>query len=102
MALHELLGISYNSFLQYLSKLKKEYLVNIHTLNHDLFLESFNRSDYINGDISDGFDDFGSRYYGRLHIVGHDSYRCRLERYSGRYYGKPIRNSNCHEACKYE
>ena len=93
--------VSYNSFLQYLSKLKKEYLVNIHTLNHDLFLESFNRSDYINGDISDGFDDFGSRYYGRLHIVGHDSYRCRLERYSGRYYGKPIRIYKLHGSLNY-
>ena len=53
---------SYNSFLQYISKLKGEYTINIHTLNHDLFLESFNRSEYINGDMSDGFDDFGSRY----------------------------------------
>ena len=70
---------SYNSFLQYLSKLKSEYVVNIHTLNHDLFMESFNRSECINGDLSDGFDDYGSRYYGQLHIEGRDSYRCRLE-----------------------
>lgn len=91
----------YNSFLQYLSKLKGEYLVNIHTLNHDLFLESFNRSDYINGDMSDGFDDYGSRYYGILNIKGRDSYRCRLERYTGRYYGKPIRLYKLHGSLNY-
>ena len=92
---------SYNRFIQYLSNLKKEYLVNIHTLNHDLLLESFNRSEYINGDMSDGFDDFGSRYYGTLRIDGRDSYRCRLERYTGRYYGKPIRLYKLHGSLNY-
>ncbi len=92
---------SYNSFLEYISKLKEEYLVNIHTLNHDLFLESFNRSGYFNGDLSDGFDDFGSRYYGRLHVKGRDDYRCRLERYTGRYYGAPIRLYKLHGSLNY-
>lgn len=92
---------SYNSFLQYISKLKGEYTINIHTLNHDLFLESFNRSEYINGDMSDGFDDFGSRYYGKLHIEGRDAYRCRLERYTGRYYGAPIRLYKLHGSLNY-
>lgn len=92
---------SYNSFLQYFSKLKGEYTINIHTLNHDLFLESFNRSEYINGDMSDGFDDFGSRYYGKLHIEGRDAYRCRLERYTGRYYGAPIRLYKLHGSLNY-
>ena len=91
----------YNSFLQYLSKLKQYYLVNIHTLNHDLFLESFNRSEYINGDMSDGFDDNGSRYYGRLRVEGRDPYRCRLERYTGRYYGAPIRLYKLHGSLNY-
>ena len=63
---------SYNGFLQFLSNAKEEYLLHVHTLNHDLFFESFNRTDYINGDISDGFDDFGSRYYGKLHVEGCD------------------------------
>ena len=92
---------SYNSFLQCISKLKGEYVINIHTLNHDLFLESFNRSEYINGDMSDGFDDFGSRYYGRVHIEGRDAYRCRLERYTGRYYGAPIRLYKLHGSLNY-
>lgn len=92
---------SYNSFLRYLGKVKEDNLINIHTLNHDLFLESFNRTEYINGDMSDGFDDFGSRYYGKLRIEGRDSYRCRLERYTGRYYGKPIRIYKLHGSLNY-
>lgn len=92
---------SYNSFLKYLSKLKQDYLVNIHTLNHDLFFESFTRSEYINGDMSDGFDDNGSRYYGRLHVEGRDTYRCRLERYTGRYYSAPIRLYKLHGSLNY-
>lgn len=92
---------SYNSFLQCLSELKKKYVVDIHTLNHDLFLESLNKSEYINGDLSDGFDDFGSRYFGKLRIEGRDPYRCRLERYTGRYYGKPIRLYKLHGSLNY-
>jgi hypothetical protein len=92
---------SYNSFLQYISLLKEKYLVNIHTLNHDLFLESFNRSGYFKGDLSDGFDDYGSRYYGRLYVEGRDAYRCRLERYTGRYYGAPIRLYKLHGSLNY-
>lgn len=92
---------SYNGFLQYLSNLKIKYIINIHTLNHDLFLESFNKSEYINGDLSDGFDDFGSRYFGQLRIEGRDPYRCRLERYTGKYYGKPIRLFKLHGSLNY-
>lgn len=92
---------SYNSFLQFVAKLKEEHLVNIHTLNHDLLLESFSRSEYFSGDISDGFDDFGSRYYGMLHISERDAYLCRLERYTGRYYGKPIRLYKLHGSLNY-
>ena len=92
---------SYNGFLQYVAKLKEECLVNIHTLNHDLLLESFNRSEYFNGDLSDGFDDFGSRYYGRLQVPERDTYLCRLERYTGRYYGKPIRLYKLHGSLNY-
>lgn len=92
---------SYNSFLQFLGKIKENYVVNIHTLNHDLFFDSFSRSGYVNGDMSDGFDDYGSRYYGTLRVNGRDPYRCRLERYTGRYYGKPIRLYKLHGSLNY-
>lgn len=74
----------YNGFLNYLSQLNHEYIINVHTLNHDLLFESFNNTGYINGCISDGFDEYGSEYYGKL-IHDNRTYHCRLERYTNRY-----------------
>lgn len=74
----------YNGFLSWLSELSNDYIVNVHTLNHDLLFESFNKTGFINGNISDGFDEFGSNYYGRLSKDG-ETYHCRLKRYTGRY-----------------
>lgn len=74
----------YNGFLNYLSQLSHQYIINVHTLNHDLLFESFNNTEYINGGISDGFDEYGSEYYGEL-IHDNRTYHCRLERYTNRY-----------------
>lgn len=74
----------YNGFLNYLSQLSHEYIINVHTLNHDLLFESFNNTEYINGCISDGFNECGSEYYGKL-IHDNRIYHCRLERYTNRY-----------------
>lgn len=56
----------YDGFLKYLSHLKEDYIIDVHTLNHDLLFESFNKTEYINGSISDGFDEYGSEFYGIL------------------------------------
>ena len=74
----------YNGFLQYLSEISKSHIVDVHTLNHDMLFESFNHSGYINGNMSDGFDEYGSEYYGKL-LHDKRKYHCRLERYTGRY-----------------
>lgn len=74
----------YDGFLNYLSQLSHQYIINVHTLNHDLLFESFNNTEYINGSISDGFDEYGSEYYGEL-IHDNRTYHCRLERYTNRY-----------------
>ncbi len=89
----------YNGFLKYLSQLSCKYIINVHTLNHDLLFESFNNTNYINGNVSDGFDEFGSEYYGKLM---HDNriYHCRLERYTGRY-NTPIRLFKLHGSLDY-
>lgn len=84
----------YVGFLDYLSKLSHEYIINVHTLNHDLLFESFNNTGYINGRISDGFDEYGSEYYGKLKYHNR-TYHCRLERYTGRY-NTPIRLFKLH------
>jgi len=89
----------YNGFLTYLSELSREVIVNVHTLNHDLLFESFNNTGFINGDISDGFDEYGSEYYGKL-TTKDRTYHCRLERYKGRY-NTPIRLYKLHGSLDY-
>lgn len=89
----------YNGFLTYLSELSHEFIVNVHTLNHDLLFESFNKTGFINGSISDGFDEYGSEYYGKLTIKNR-TYHCRLERYKGRY-NTPIRLYKLHGSLDY-
>lgn len=90
---------AYNEFLLYLSQQSKECIINIHTLNHDLLIESFNQTSNINGNISDGFDEYGSEYYGILEH-NHRNYNCRLERYTGRY-NTPIRLYKLHGSIDY-
>lgn len=89
----------YNGFLTYLSELSCESIVNVHTLNHDLLFESFNKTGFINGNISDGFDEYGSEYYGEL-TDNNRTYHCRLERYKGRY-NTPIRLYKLHGSLDY-
>ena len=89
----------YDSFLKVLSLWSKNLIVNVHTLNHDLLFESFRKTDYLSGLISDGFDEFGSNYYGELH-KGNARYNVRLERYKGRY-NTPIRLFKLHGSLDY-
>lgn len=89
----------YNGFLIYLSELSKKFIVNVHTLNHDLLFESFNNTGFINGNISDGFDEYGSEYYGKL-TINNRTYHCRLERYKG-IYNTPIRLFKLHGSLDY-
>lgn len=89
----------YNGFLNYLSQLSHEYIINVHTLNHDLLFESFNNTGYLNGNISDGFDEYGSEYYGKL-IHDNRTYHCRLERHTSRY-NTPIRLFKLHGSLDY-
>lgn len=74
----------YTGILNCLKKLSEQYLINVHTLNHDLFFERLNLSDWINGKLCDGFEELGSPYYGKLDVNGR-VYKVRLERYKGKY-----------------
>lgn len=89
----------YTGILKYIQSLSKKYRVNIHTLNHDLLFESFNKTEIINGEISDGFDEYGSEYYGVL-SQKNIRYHCRLERYTGRY-NRAIRLYKLHGSLNY-
>lgn len=74
----------YTGILYCLQSLAENNDINIHTLNHDLFFESFNSSDWIMGELCDGFEELGSKYYGELSFTGRQ-YKVRLQRYTGIY-----------------
>ncbi|MBR1774913.1 MAG: hypothetical protein IJ759_05245 [Bacteroidales bacterium] len=92
----------YNSILYYMEQLLNESnLIDVFTLNHDLLFESFNKSSYIQGNITDGFEEIGSPYYGELNCKNH-KYNCRLERYTGNYnQKKSIRLFKLHGSIDY-
>lgn len=89
----------YDSFLNLLKNWCNDNIINVHTLNHDLLFESFRKTEYLSGLVSDGFDEYGSCYYGIVR-KGNASYHVRLERYKGRY-PKPIRLYKLHGSLDY-
>jgi hypothetical protein len=74
----------YTGTLNCLKKLAEQNIINVHTLNHDLFFERLNYSDWLHGQLCDGFEELGSPYYGELSVEGR-IYHPRLERYTGKY-----------------
>lgn len=77
----------YSGFLSCLKEILKNNIVNVHTLNHDLFFERLNYTEAINGELCDGYEELGSPYYGNLHSEGR-VFKVRLERYTGIYKNK--------------
>ncbi|MDB5032681.1 hypothetical protein [Mucilaginibacter sp.] len=71
----------YNGFLGCLQKWGNENIVHINTLNHDLFLESLNHTDALHGNLSDGFQELGSPFYGGME----DGSKIRLSYFSCEY-----------------
>ncbi len=90
----------YDGFLNLLREWKKDSVVHIHTLNHDMLFESFNRTDYISGEICDGFEELGSDYFGELRTMGDRTYHVRLERFTG-VYNRNIRLYKLHGSLDY-
>jgi len=74
----------YSGILRYIGEQTKNYIVNIHTLNHDLLFERFDNTDFFEQPLSDGFEEFGSSYYGLLNCENR-GYFVRLSRYTGEY-----------------
>ena len=71
----------YTGFLQLLEKVGEDSVVHVHSLNHDILFETFNHSDWINGGLSDGFEELGSKFYGRIE----DNKMIRLNHFTNRY-----------------
>jgi hypothetical protein len=77
----------YTGILDVLQTMARDHIVNIHTLNHDLFFESLNNSVWLQGELCDGFEELGSPYYGKLLVEGR-RFKCRLQFYTGKYIKK--------------
>lgn len=75
------LPTEYTGFLQLLEKVGEDSVVHVHSLNHDILFETFNHSDWINGTLSDGFEELGSKFYGRIE----DNKMIRLKHFTNRY-----------------
>jgi len=90
----------YTGILNCISDLSRNNTIHIHTLNHDLFFESFNRTDFFKGELCDGFEELGSKYFGKLNVEGRD-YKVRLERYTGKYNTR-LRLYKLHGSLDYE
>lgn len=54
----------YRGFMSIIESFRKDSIINIHTLNHDLFLETLNSSEEFEGEMCNGFTEMGSTYYG--------------------------------------
>jgi hypothetical protein len=89
----------YTGILTTINQMSHEGNVNIHTLNHDLLPDLFNRSQLISGRISDGFEELGSPYYGEMQHGGR-TYKVRLPRYTGNYHSN-IRLFKLHGSLDY-
>lgn len=74
----------YTGILNCFQNLGKNYFINVHTLNHDLFFERLSNSDWFKGELCDGFEELGSPYYGDLSVKDRH-YKCRLQYYTGKY-----------------
>lgn len=74
----------YASFLRILNKWSNDYILDVHTLNHDLLFESFNKIGELAVRVSDGFEEYGSNYYGELSAYDR-KYTVRLKHYSKNY-----------------
>lgn len=55
----------YDGFLYCLEGWGKDGSTHIHTLNHDIFFETFKDTDWLDGNLTDGFDELGSPFFGR-------------------------------------
>lgn len=73
--------LSIANFLYLVDRIKDDNILNFHSLNHDLLFESFNSSDTFQGQLSDGFHDLGSPYYGKVE----QRYKVRLKKFNNTF-----------------
>jgi len=75
---------SCDRFLNLVESLSGQFVVDFHSLNHDLYLEYLAYSDSMHANLNDGFEEFGSPYYGKL-LAQNERYMVRLARFTNKY-----------------
>lgn len=85
--------IPYDGFINFIKYLLPDTIVNVHTLNHDLFFDHIgSKHTDLFSHFTDGFTEYGSKFYGGIGIekmvygqAVHKSYMVRLKYYTGNY-----------------
>lgn len=88
----------YESFIYYLVDLAKEdYVVHIHTLNHDLLFDHIGNSTEIQSYFCDGYSELGTNYYGDFDYRSSISveFKVRLKSFQN-HFNLPIRFYKLH------
>ena len=106
--INSLLTIPYNNLDVYdgledfLSHVARQYVINVHTLNHDLLFEQLIETANLQLNFSDGFTEIGSPYYGIYENKEYNErYHCRLARFTNNYKDKAIRLYKLHGSLNY-
>ena len=88
----------YDDFVNYLEMITNtNEIVNIHTLNHDIFFEHLAKSTKLQSKFTDGYTEMGSPYYGDLEVDFGilKNYKVRIK-YFNNQYNKSIRLYKLH------
>ncbi|MDX1938148.1 MAG: hypothetical protein SFU21_13595, partial [Flavihumibacter sp.] len=86
----------YDPFFGFIKENLNDKIVNVHTLNHDLFFDHMaKKHSSLWQHFTDGFTEYGSPYYGLAHVDHkatdgnvHKAYKIRLRYYNGDYDNK--------------
>ncbi|MBU2447455.1 MAG: SIR2 family protein [Bacteroidetes bacterium] len=78
---------SHSAFLNLVEHYAKDNIIHIHSLNHDLYIEHLAYSDSIQANLDDGFEEYGSPFYGEL-FNKYERYKARLEYFTNKYESK--------------
>jgi hypothetical protein len=75
----------HHNILKCLRKLGENNTVHIHSLNHDMVFERYKSSDYLKGDLSDGFEELGSPYFYSMEGGMLGGRMLRISKFTNRY-----------------
>ena len=78
---------SHRAFLRLVEHYANENIIHIHSLNHDIYIEHLAYSDSIQANLDDGFEEYGSPFYGEL-FDKYERYKTRLSYFANKYESK--------------